>query len=136
MALAAEIWSRGLSWAERLLITCDAGSSNSSRSLLCKLGLQALTDELGMRISDCHFPRSTSKCNKVEYRMFSDMVNRIGAVTTKEGLTIRSALDKNRSETGRKVTEDEIESPSIERDKFHGGWDYTLTPRALNDGVV
>ena len=89
-----------------------------------------------MRISACHFPRNTSKCNKFDHWMFCAMVNRSRAVATKEGLTIHSASDKNRSGTGRKVREEEMESPSIERDTFHGEWNYTLTPRPLNDGAV
>ncbi len=56
--------------AERLLITCDGGGSNSSRSRLWKLELQGLADELGLRISVCHFPPGTSKWNKIERRMF------------------------------------------------------------------
>ena len=89
-----------------------------------------------MRISVCHCPKTTSKCNKIEHRMFYDLLNRIGAVNTKEGLTIHSALEKNRSWTGRRVTQEEMESASIERNTFHGEWNYTLTPHPLNDGVV
>ena len=137
--------------AERLLITCDGGGSNSSRSRLWKLELQALADELEMRISVCHFPPGTSKWNKIEHRMFCHItqnwrgrplicrevvVNLIGAVTTKEGLTIQSALDENRYETGRKVTEEEMESLSMERDTFHGEWNYTLAPRPRNDEIL
>lgn len=133
--------------AERLLITCDGGGSNSSRSRLWKQELQALADELEMRISVCHFPPGTSKWNKIEHRMFCHItqnwhgrplicrevvVNLIGAITTKEGLTIQCALDENRYETGRKVTEEEMESLSIERDTFHGEWNYTLVPRPQN----
>ena len=89
-----------------------------------------------MRISVYHLLRSTNKCNKIERRVLCDMVNRIGAVNTKECLTIHSALDRNCSGTGPRVTEEEMESPSIELDTFHGEWDYTLTPRPLHDGVV
>ena len=64
------------------------------------------------------------------------VANLIGAVTTKEGLTIQSALDENRNEIGRKVTGEEMESLSIERDTFHGEWNFTLAPRPLNDDIV
>ena len=137
--------------AERLLITCDGGGSNGSRSRLWKLELQALADELGMRISVCHFPPGTSKWNKIEHRMFCHLtqnwrgrslvcceviVNLIGAVTTKEGLTIQSELDENQYEIGRKVTKEEMEGLSINRDTFHGAWNYTLAPRLQNDEVI
>ena len=134
--------------AERLLITCDGGGSNSSRSRLWKLELQGLADELGLRVSVCHFPPGTSKWNKIEHRMFCHItqnwrgrplvcrevvVNLIGAVRTKEGLTIQSELDENRYETGRKVSDEELARLSIDCATFHGEWNYTLAPRSQND---
>src|SRR5262249_24714272 len=56
--------------AAELLVTADAGGSNSSRSRLWKVCLQRLADELGLGVSVCHFPPGTSKWNKVEHRMF------------------------------------------------------------------
>ena len=50
--------------ARRLLITADGGGSNSSRNRLWKLELQRLADELGLKISVCHFPPGTSKWNR------------------------------------------------------------------------
>ncbi len=133
--------------AGRLLVTCDGGGSNSSRSRLWKLELQGLADELGLRVAVCHFPPGTSKWNKIEHRMFCHItqnwrgrplvsrevvVNLIGAVTTKGGLTIRSELDENRYATGRKVTDEQFERLSLQRDSFHGEWNYTLSPRSHN----
>ena len=130
--------------ARRLLITCDGGGSNSSRGRLWKLELQGLADELGLRVSVCHFPPGTSKWNKIEHRMFSHItqnwrgrplvcrevvVNLIGAVTTKQGLRIQSELDENSYESGKKVTDEEMQQLSIERADFHGEWNYTLAPR-------
>ena len=56
--------------ATELLITADGGGSNGSRSRLWKLALQGLADEIGLRITVCHFPPGTSKWNKIEHRMF------------------------------------------------------------------
>ena len=130
--------------AERLLITCDGGGSNSSRSRLWKVELQGMADELGLQISISHFPPGTSKWNKIEHRMFCHItqnwrgrplvsheviVNLIGAVRTQGGLTIQSELDENLYETGRKITDEEMEGLSITREEFHGEWNYTLMPR-------
>ena len=146
-----EMGSRAYPGAERLLITCDGGGSNSSRGRLWKLELQGLADELGLGVSVSHFPPGTSKWNKIEHRMFSHItqnwrgrplvcrevvVNLIGAVTTKEGLTIRSEPDENCYAAGRKVTDEEMESLSINRDAFHGEWNYTLAPRAINGDII
>ena len=56
--------------AKELLVTADSGGSNGSRLRLWKVGLQRLADELGVKISVCHFPPETSKWNKIEHRMF------------------------------------------------------------------
>jgi Rhodopirellula transposase DDE domain len=131
--------------AKRLLITADGGGSNGSRCCLWKVELQRLADEIGLRISVCHFPPGTSKWNKIEHRMFcyitenwrgrplvsrEVVVNLIGHTTTKTGLAIRSELDENCYPTGREVTAQQMESLSMKQDKFHGEWNYTMQPRA------
>ena len=130
--------------AKRLLITADGGGSNSSRSRLWKVELQKFADASGLRLAVCHFPPGTSKWNKIEHRMFCHItenwrgrplvsrevvVNLIGHTTTQGGLTIRSELDENSYPTGQSVSDEEMEALSLKRDKFHGEWNYTLTPR-------
>ena len=134
----------GLPRAKRLLITADGGGSNGSRGRLWKVELQRLADEIGLRISVCHFPPGTSMWNKIEHRMFCHItenwrgrplvsrevvVNLIGHTTTKTGVAIRSELDENRYPTGREVTAQQMESLAIKQDKFHGEWNYTIQPR-------
>ena len=130
--------------ARRLLITADGGGSNGSRNRLWKWELQKVADATGLRISVCHFPPGTSKWNKIEHRMFCHItenwrgrplvshevvVNLIGHTTTQRGLVIRSELDANSYPTGQSVTEQQMESLSLKRDRFHGEWNYTLMPR-------
>jgi Rhodopirellula transposase DDE domain len=54
-----------------LTITADSGGSNSARGRLWKVELQKLADHTGLEIVVCHFPRGTSKWNKIEHRLFS-----------------------------------------------------------------
>ena len=130
--------------AKRLLITADGGGSNSSRSRLWTVELQKFADGSGLRIFVCHFPPGTSKWNKIEHRMFCHItenwrgrplvsrevvVNLIGHTTTRSGLTIRSEVDENSYPTGRTVSDEELERLNLKRDKFHGEWNYTLSPR-------
>ena len=130
--------------ARRLLITADGGGSNGSRNRLWKWELQQFADEMGLRVSVCHFPPGTSKWNKIEHRMFCHItenwrgrplvsrevvVNLIGHTTTQSGLAIRSELDENSYPTGQPVTAEQMESLSLKRDKFHGDWNYSLRPR-------
>ena len=56
--------------ATRLLITADAGGSNSYRTRAWKSELADLATETGLAITVCHFPPGTSKWNKVEHRLF------------------------------------------------------------------
>jgi transposase len=131
--------------AKRLLITADGGGSNGSRNRLWKIELQKLADDIGLRISVCHFPPWTSKWNKIEHRMFCHItenwrgrplvsrevvVNLLGHTTTKTGLEIHSELNENSYPTGRGVTDQQLEELSIKREKFHGEWNYTLVPRS------
>jgi hypothetical protein len=129
--------------ATKLLVTADGGGSNGSRCRLWKMELQRLASETGLRISVCHFPPGTSKWNKIEHRMFCHItenwrgrplvsrevvVNLIGNTKTEMGLSIRSELDDGSYPTGRKVTDDQMKRLSIQKDKFHGEWNYTILP--------
>jgi len=130
--------------AEELLILADAGGANSSRSRLWKVSLQALADTLGLRISVCHFPPGTSKWNKIEHRMFCHItqnwrgrpllsravvVSLIGNTTTEAGLRIQSALDSNSYAKGIEVSDEELAAVQLKKDKFHGDWNYTISPK-------
>jgi hypothetical protein len=133
-------WYRG---ARRLLITADGGGSNGTRLRLWKWELQRLANELKIPISVCHFPPGTSKWNKVEHRLFSfisqnwrgeplkdyeTVVKMIANTTTEGGLKVKCRLDLRQYPTGRKVTDEEMESVNLRRSDFHGDWNYTIAP--------
>jgi Rhodopirellula transposase DDE domain len=130
--------------AKELLIVADSGGSNSARARLWKVELQHLADETGLRIAVSHLPPGTSKWNKIEHRMFCHIthnwrgrplesreviVNLIGSTTTEKGLRIRAALDSDEYRTGMKVSDDEMAALRMRRDKFHGEWNYTFSPK-------
>jgi hypothetical protein len=132
--------------AARLLITADSGGSNGARVRLWKLELQKLADETGLQISICHLPPGTSKWNKIEHRLFSFIsqnwrgkplvshqviVNLIAATTTRTGLRVRAEIDPARYPQGVKVSDQEVATLRIERDEFHGEWNYSILPRSL-----
>jgi hypothetical protein len=129
--------------ATELLIAADGGGSNGSRLRLWKTELQRLANETGLRITVCHFPPGTSKWNKIEHRMFCHItqnwrgrplvsheaiVELIGSTTTKQGLTIQAALDRNEYPTGIRVSDEELAAVQLERNAFHGEWNYTILP--------
>lgn len=130
--------------AKKLLICADSGGSNGSRVKAWKLYLQRLSDEFNLTITVCHYPPGTSKWNKVEHRMFSfismnwkgeplvsyeTVVNMISATTTKSGLKIKARLDKNKYETGIKISDSEMKELKIQYHQLHPEWNYTIFPR-------
>jgi transposase len=130
--------------ASELLITADGGGSNGARARLWKLMLQRLADELGIAIHVRHFPPGTSKWNKIEHRMFCHITENwrgrpltsqmaivalISNTRTSQGLAIRAELDEGSYETGRKVTDQDMQTLAITRCDFHGEWNYSLSPR-------
>ena len=129
--------------ADRLLITADGGGSNGTRNRLWKVALQELATETGLLISVRHFPPGTSKWNKIEHRMFCHItknwrgkplssravvVNLIGSTTTTTGLTIHAQLDEGEYPTGIKVSDEQLAGVCIQRNEFHGEWNYTILP--------
>jgi hypothetical protein len=54
-----------------LLITADAGGSNSYRHRVWKSDLAALAAETGLAITVCQVPPGTSKWNKIQHRRCS-----------------------------------------------------------------
>lgn len=129
--------------AQRLMITADSGGSNSSRNRLWKLELQKFADETGLILEVCHYPPGTSKWNQIEHRLFCHItrnwqgeplvsyevvVSLIGKTTTREGLEVHAWLDASAYEKGIKVSDDELASCIIKRNKFHGDWNYEIHP--------
>ncbi len=112
------------------------------------MALQTWADEVGLTITVCHFPPGTSKWNKIEHRMFSEItknwrgrplvsheaiVSLIGETRTTTGLQIRAALDENAYPTGIKVSQGQLDQLQLEPAGFHGEWNYTLRPRVTRN---
>ena len=130
--------------AEEILITADCGGSNGYRVRLWKTELQKLATELHMTINVSHFPPGTSKWNKIEHKLFcfisknwrgrplidrATVVNLIGGVKTKTGLFVKARLDENDYEKGIKVSDEELDAVKLEKDVFHGEWNYRIRPQ-------
>jgi hypothetical protein len=129
--------------ATRLLITADAGGSNSYRVRAFKTELAALAAQTGLAITVCHFPPGTSKWNRIEHRLFSHItmnwrgrpltsheviVNTIAATTTRTGLRVRAELDTDAYPLGVQISDQQMAALPITPHGFHGDWNYTLHP--------
>jgi hypothetical protein len=56
------------------------------------------------------------------------VVNLIGNTTTKTGLKIQAQLDENIYQKGIKVSDQELAQVHLQREKFHGEWNYIISP--------
>jgi len=130
--------------ATEIFITADGGGSNSTRSHVWKTELQSFADRHGLIVHVSHFPPGTSKWNKIEHRLFSfitlnwrgrplttyeTVVALIGATTTSKGLRVESVLDEGTYPLGVRAKKHILAGLALERDAFHGDWNYTLRPR-------
>jgi hypothetical protein len=110
--------------------------------------LQSLANETGLAITVAHLPPGTSKWNRIEHRLVAlitqnwrgkplvshqVIVQLIGATTTKTGLSVVCRIDDNHYPKGVIVSDDEIEAINLACDKFHGEWNYTISP-SLDSG--
>jgi hypothetical protein len=129
--------------ATRLLITADAGGSNSYRARVWKAELAALAAETGLAITVCHFPPGTSKWNKIEHRLFSHItmnwrgrpltshevvVQTIASTRTRTGLRVEAELDTGAYPLGMSVGTDRMKSLPVEPHPCRGTWNYTVRP--------
>ena len=127
--------------ASKLFITADGGGSNGYRCRLWKYELQKLANDLGFPIEVSHLPPGTSKWNKIEHRLFSQitrnwrgrpldsievMVSLIAATTTETGLRVQCGVDETEYKTGIKVSDDDYAGINLIRNEFCGHLNYTI----------
>lgn len=131
--------------ATRLLVTADAGGSNSCRYRLWKAELADFAAETGLAVTVCHFPPGTSKWNKIEHRLFSAItmnwrgrpltsheivVNTIAATRTRTGLRVDAVLDTGDYPVGVSVSTERMKALPITPHAERGTWNYTIGPAA------
>jgi hypothetical protein len=131
--------------ATSLLIVADSGGSNGTRVRLWKWELQRLADATNLTVHVSHLPPGTSKCNKIEHRLFSfisqnwrgqpllthaTIVKLIARTRTSTGLRVRCMLDRRRYPEKVKVTDEQMATLRLTPDVFRGDWNYTIRPRA------
>jgi hypothetical protein len=126
-----------------LLICADGGGSNGKVRKGWKYHLQQFAIETGMAITVCHYPRGTSKWNKIEHRMFSfislqwksqplvsyeTVIKLIGSTKTKTGLKIKAKMDHRKYALKEEFTKEQMNSIKINRHKIQPELNYTIDP--------
>jgi len=91
--------------AKKLLILADAGGSNSVTNGVWKEQLQSrLCDRLGLSVTVCHYPTSTSKWNPIEHRLFSFVTLEWAGHPLRSVEIMRQYIEGTTTKTGLKVT--------------------------------
>jgi len=110
---------------------------------LPKISLSRVLDT-GLAVTVAHLPPGTSKWNKIEHRLFSQItlnwrgrpltshqviVDLIANTSTATGLSVRAVLDTGQYPIGISYSDKDIAAIPLVRHDFHGDWNYTLLPR-------
>jgi hypothetical protein len=129
--------------ATQLLILCDGGGSNPSRSPLFQQDLQSLANTLNLEIRIAHFPPYCSKHNPIEHRVFPHVTRACEGVVfhslslvkqliertqTSTGLRVTVDILDRVYETGRKAAQDMKSSLQVIADAFLPAWNYAVRP--------
>jgi hypothetical protein len=108
-----------------------------------KYQLQQFATRTGLEIEVSHFPRGTSKWNKVEHRLFcyisknwqgkplvdvQTAVDLIGATKTTTGLKVICVRDDTEYKLARKVSDEVFEAINIDKIKPFEAWNYIIRP--------
>jgi hypothetical protein len=64
------------------------------------------------------------------FRDYETVVKLIAKTTTAKGLKVTCRLDPRKYLTGRAISKAQMEHPNLERNKFHGEWNYVIKPNA------
>jgi hypothetical protein len=129
--------------AEKLLLLCDGGGSNSATMYLFKEDLQKLANRLGIEIRVAHYPPYCSKYNPIEHRLFPHLTRACRGVIfhsletvsyymakakTTTGLEVKVSILDKVYETGRKYAAGFKKTMTIVFDTFLPKWNYRAVP--------
>jgi hypothetical protein len=130
--------------AQRLLILCDGGGSNSATQYLFKEDLQQLANRLNVELRVAHYPPYCSKHNPIEHRVFPHLTRVCQGVIfhtveiarpfmerakTSSGLRVTVGLLEKVYATGRKYAADFKDAMKIVFDDHLPKWNYRALPQ-------
>lgn len=132
--------------ADKMLILCDGGGSNSSRHHVVKEQLQKLSERLKKKIVIAHYPAYCSKWNPIEHKAFCHITRAWQGVvfnsyeivkelaekaTTKNGFTVDVHINEKIYVTGNKASVDFLKLNLVEFNEFLPNWNYSFKPKLL-----
>lgn len=129
--------------ADKIMVLCDGGGSNSSSHYLFKEDLQALSNRLGVEIRITHYPPYCSKYNPIEHLVFPHVTRACKGVPlesietakhyiekteTTQGLNVVVRIIEKVYATGRKYAKDFKKTMTIKFDDYLPKWNYIAIP--------
>ena len=112
---------------------------------MVNVGMSSDTSEFANKIDNpisvCHYPHGTSKCNKIEHKMFSfislnwkgkplenfeSIVKFIAGTSKRQGLRVKAKLDKNEYTKGQKISDEEYKEIRLKFSKMFPLWNYKI----------
>ena len=132
--------------AERLLVLCDGGGSNSASRYVFKEALQGLANRLGLEIRIAHYPPYCSKYNPIEHRLFPHVTRAcrgvifrtletvryyVSKAATTKGLTVAVRILERVYETGHKCAAGFKKNMKIVFDEVMPKWNYRAIPEPV-----
>lgn len=132
--------------AERMLLFCDCGGSNSYRSNTFKHFLQELANDIGLSIQVAHYPVHCSKYNLIERRLFCHVERALSGHIFESAAEVMDAIDTTSTRSGLEVTVGELgeftpvkrsgktfaEPAKIEYGAILPEYNYTLHPQDIS----
>ena len=125
--------------AKKMLILCDGGGSNSSSHYVVKERFKQLAVQLQVEIVVAHYPAYCSKWNPIEHRAFCYISKKWQGVvfdnydiikvlaeqtTTKTGFSVKAYINTKLYQTGKKASEEFMNTMPVIFDKFLPKWNY------------
>ena len=107
--------------AQKMLIICDGGGSNSSSHYVVKEAFKNLAEKLQIQIHVAHYPPYCSKWNPIEHRAFSflskkwqgnvfrnhEIIRELSEqTTTKTGFAVKAYINEKVYQTGKKASDE------------------------------
>jgi hypothetical protein len=132
--------------AQKMLILCDGGGSNSCLHHVVKEALQGLANQIDTEIVLAHYPAYCSKWNPIEHRAFCHITKSWqGAVfdsyetvttlaqkaRTNTGFSVQVRINKQVYQTGKKASQEFLAQNPVVFDEFLPKWNYTFRPQRL-----
>jgi hypothetical protein len=127
--------------ANKILVLCDGGGSNSCLHYVVKEQLQKLADRLKIDIVMAHYPAYCSKWNPIEHKAFChitrswkgvvfdnyEIVKELAEKTiTQTGFSVEVHMNEKEYVTGKKASKEFLENMLVEFDDFIPKWNYTF----------